>query len=132
MLIAVSEILANITGLEYAFKKAPANMRSLVMSIFLFTSAVSAVLGEGLLCALPCLIIFLEARINALLFPWQIVGLSADPLLVWNYAVMAGLAGVGGCAFWLSVRQLDVQEEELNKLSAGHVGVAEDGHCDEE
>jgi len=47
ILIAISEILASITGIEYAFTKAPKNMRSLVMSIFLFTSAVSAAICEG-------------------------------------------------------------------------------------
>ncbi|KAJ7128615.1 peptide transporter PTR2A [Mycena epipterygia] len=96
-LVALSEILAAITGLEYAFTKAPANMRSLVMALFLGTSAVSAVLGEG--------------------FLW----LSVDPMLVWNYGVMAALAGLGGGAFWLSVRGLDAQEDQLNSLSAGHL-----------
>ncbi|KAF7334656.1 Peptide transporter PTR2A [Mycena venus] len=72
ILIALSEILASITGFEYAFTKAPANMRSLVMALFMGTSAMSAVLGEG--------------------FLW----LAADPLLVWNYAVMGVLAGGGG------------------------------------
>jgi dipeptide/tripeptide permease len=43
VLIAFSENFASITGLEYAFTKAPTNMRSLVMSMFLFTSATSAV-----------------------------------------------------------------------------------------
>ena len=47
VLIAFSEILASITGLEYAFTKAPKNMRSLVMAIFLFTSAVAAAIGEA-------------------------------------------------------------------------------------
>ena len=47
ILIAISEILASITGLEYAFTKAPKNMRSLVVSIFLFMSAVSSAVGEG-------------------------------------------------------------------------------------
>ncbi|KAJ6559031.1 hypothetical protein B0H10DRAFT_2120020 [Mycena sp. CBHHK59/15] len=73
-------------------------MRSLVMSLFMFTSAISTVLGEG--------------------FLW----LSVDPMLVWNYTVMAALAGAGGCAFWLSVRRLNAQEDALNSLSAGHVG----------
>lgn len=47
VLIALSEILASITGLEYAFTKAPKNMRSLVMSVFLFMNAFSAAVAEG-------------------------------------------------------------------------------------
>ncbi|KAJ6589522.1 peptide transporter PTR2A [Mycena capillaripes] len=103
VLIALSEILAAITGFEYAFTKAPANMRSLVMALFMGTSAMSAVLNEG--------------------FLW----LAADPLLVWNYALMGVLAGGGGCAFWLAVRRLDAQEDELNELKPGRVGTGEDG-----
>ncbi|KAF8964521.1 peptide transporter PTR2A [Flammula alnicola] len=98
ILIAISEILASITGLEYAFTKAPKNMRSLVMSIFLFMSAVSAALGEAF------------------------VSLSADPLLVWNYAVMGVLSFVVGCIFWWSVKDLDAKEDELNNLAEGRFG----------
>ena len=47
VLIAFSEILASITGLEYAFTKAPKNMKSLVMAMFLFTSAISSAIGEA-------------------------------------------------------------------------------------
>lgn len=97
ILIAISEILASITGLEYAFTKAPKNMRSLVMSVFLFMSALSSALGEAF------------------------VSLSADPLLVWNYGVMAVLAGVSGAVFWWSVRELDAREDELNDLAEGHL-----------
>ncbi|KAJ8594093.1 PTR2-domain-containing protein [Rhizopogon salebrosus TDB-379] len=98
VLIALSEIFASITGLEYAFTKAPRNMRSLVMSMFLFTSAVAAAIGEAF------------------------VSLSLDPLLVWNYAVSAILAGVGGTLFWLVVRKLDKEEDKLNNLTDGHFG----------
>ncbi|KAJ7501461.1 peptide transporter PTR2A [Mycena galericulata] len=111
LLIALSEILASITGFQYAFSMAPTNMRSLVMALFILTTAVSAALGEG--------------------FLW----LSADPLLVWNYAVMAGLSGIGGCLFWMSVRRLDAQEDTLNGLSAGHIhesGDPEDIELEEE
>ncbi|KAF8920832.1 peptide transporter PTR2A [Mucidula mucida] len=97
VLIAFSEIFASITGLEYAFTKAPKNMRSLVMSVFLFTSALSAALGEAF------------------------VSLSIDPLLVWNYGVMAVLAGCTGVVFWLVVRKLDAREDELNNLNEGHI-----------
>jgi POT family proton-dependent oligopeptide transporter len=97
VLIAISEILASITGLEYAFTKAPKNMRSLVMSVFLFMTAISSALGEAF------------------------VSLSADPLLVWNYGVMAVLALITGVVFWLSVRDLDAKEDELNNLTEGHI-----------
>ena len=50
VLIALSEIFASITGLEYAFTKAPVNMRSCVMAIFLFTSAISSAIGEAFVC----------------------------------------------------------------------------------
>ena len=50
VLIAFSEILASITGLEYAFTKAPKNMRSLVMSVYLFMNAISAAIGEAFVC----------------------------------------------------------------------------------
>ncbi|KAJ6521164.1 POT family-domain-containing protein [Mycena vulgaris] len=97
VLVAFSEILASITGLEYAFTKAPKNMRSLVMSIFLFTSAISAALGEAF------------------------VTLSTDPLLVWNYGSMAVIAFISGGLFWLTVRKTDAREDELNNLAEGHV-----------
>ncbi|EJD07177.1 PTR2-domain-containing protein [Fomitiporia mediterranea MF3/22] len=92
VLIALSEIFASITGLEYAFTKAPKNMRSLVMGIFLFTSAISSALGEAF------------------------VTLSADPLLVWNYGSMGVFAFVAGVGFWLSFRHLDAEEEALNMI----------------
>lgn len=47
VLVAVSEIFTSITGLEYAFTKAPKNMRSLVMSVWLFASAISSALGQA-------------------------------------------------------------------------------------
>ncbi|KAI1798166.1 oligopeptide transporter [Ganoderma leucocontextum] len=96
VLIAFSEIFASITGLEYAFTKAPKNMRSLVMSVFLFMSAISSALGEAF------------------------VSISADPLLVWNYGSMGVLAFIAGVIFWIQFRHLDAVEEELNHLDDGH------------
>ena len=101
VLIAFSEILASITGLEYAFTKAPKNMRSLVMAMYLFMNALSSAVGEAF------------------------VSLSTDPLLVWNYGVMGVLAFVAGCIFWFQYRHLDAQEDELNNLADGHM---EDKH----
>jgi chromosome transmission fidelity protein 1 len=45
VLIALSEVLASITGLELAYAKAPENMKSFIMSLFLLTSAGGSALG---------------------------------------------------------------------------------------
>jgi proton-dependent oligopeptide transporter, POT family len=96
VLIALSEIFASITSLEYAFTKAPKNMRSLVMGICLFMSALSSAIGEAF------------------------VSLSTDPLLVWNYGTMAVLAAISGVIFWFQFRHLDAQDEDLNNIGEGH------------
>jgi POT family proton-dependent oligopeptide transporter len=98
ILIAFSEIMASITSLEYAHSKAPANMRSMVQSVALFMNAISSAIGFAL------------------------VTLAKDPLLVWNYATVAILAVFGGTMFWLQMRGLDKQEDELNMLPKGEVG----------
>jgi proton-dependent oligopeptide transporter, POT family len=92
VLIGFSEIMASITGLEYAFTKAPYNMRSFVMAINLLMNAFSSAIAQGL------------------------VALSADPLLVWNYGIVAVLSGLGGIAFWFNFRKLDSEEDRLNML----------------
>jgi POT family proton-dependent oligopeptide transporter len=61
--------------------------------------------------------------LNISLRALSFAALSGDPLLVWNYGVMAVLAFVGGAAFWWSVSDLDAKEDELNDLAAGHVGI---------
>lgn len=97
VLIALSEIFASITSLEYAFSKAPRNMRSLVMAINLFTNAISAAIAEAL---------------NPL---------AGDPLLIWNYGVFAVIAFVGGTGFLGQFWKLDKEEDELNALPEGKV-----------
>ncbi|KAJ5895131.1 hypothetical protein N7495_006822 [Penicillium taxi] len=97
VLIALSEIFASITSLEYAYSKAPRSMRSFIQAISLFTNAISAAIAEA--CN----------------------PLSADPLLVWNYGLFAVLAGVGGVGFIWQFWGLDKEEDELNNLAEGHV-----------
>ncbi|KAF2019146.1 peptide transporter PTR2-A [Aaosphaeria arxii CBS 175.79] len=91
-LIGMSEVLASITKLEYAYTKAPKNMRSTVQAIALSTSAVSAALGQAL------------------------VGLSEDPLLVWNYGSVAVVALFGGIGFYLTFRKADREEDAMNNM----------------
>jgi POT family proton-dependent oligopeptide transporter len=91
-LVGFSEIMASITSLEYAYTKAPTNMRSTVQAIALLQSAFSSAIAQAL------------------------VPLAEDSLLVWNYGVVAVLAAVGGVLFWLSNRKLDKEEDALNNL----------------
>jgi POT family proton-dependent oligopeptide transporter len=101
-LVGMSEVLASITKLEYAYTKAPQNMRSTVQGIALFTSAVSAALGQAL------------------------VGLSEDPLLVWNYGSVAVVAMIGAVGFWFTFRKADKEEDKLNNLKkSAFIGRAE-------
>lgn len=97
--IGFSEIFTSVTGLEYAFTKAPKNMRSVVTSYWHFMSAFSNALGQAL------------------------VALSEDPLLVWNYMTAALLAFFGGILFWLHQRPTDKREDALNMLpDSNYVG----------
>jgi POT family proton-dependent oligopeptide transporter len=90
--VGISEIFTSITGLEYAFSKAPTNMRSFVMAINLLMNAFSSALAQAL------------------------VALANDPLLVWNYGVVAVIAFLGGAAFWLCFRKLDADEDKWNMI----------------
>ncbi|KAM5347238.1 hypothetical protein ACJ41O_010243 [Fusarium nematophilum] len=92
--IGLAEIFTNVTSLEYAYSKAPENMKSLVMSVNLFMSAISAAIGQAF------------------------TPLSEDPLLVWNYTVVAVIAFVGGVAFWFCFNHLDSEEDKWNMLKA--------------
>jgi len=92
VLIGISEIFASITGLEYAFNKAPQNMRSLVTAVFLLQQSFSAAIAQAF------------------------VPLSTDPRLVINYGVFAGLSFVAGILFWFLFRKLDAEENALNDM----------------
>lgn len=91
-LIGLSEVMASITKLEYAYTKAPKNMRSTIQAFALFTNAVSSALGQAL------------------------TALSEDPLLVWNYGSVAVIAALGGVGFWMTFRKADKDEDMLNNL----------------
>ncbi|PRP83295.1 oligopeptide transporter [Planoprotostelium fungivorum] len=92
VLMAMSEIFASITGLEYAFNKAPARLKSLVMSMFLLTSAVGSALNLAL------------------------VPVSKDPYLVWMYVGVGSAALVFGVIFYIVFYKRDAHEEEENSI----------------
>jgi dipeptide/tripeptide permease len=83
VLIALSEILASVTGLELAYAKAPENMKSFIMSLFLLTSAGGSVLGI------------------------LIAPLARDPHLQWLYFGLAVIAAVAGVVFYRMFKHVD-------------------------
>ncbi|OCB88896.1 PTR2-domain-containing protein [Sanghuangporus baumii] len=89
VLIAIAEIFASITSLEYSYNMAPKRMKSVVMSVFMLTSAAGSL-------------------INAALSP-----LVHDPNLVKNYAGIALVTFVSGNIFYLLFRDRD--NEDLHK-----------------
>ncbi|EXJ62470.1 hypothetical protein A1O7_02907 [Cladophialophora yegresii CBS 114405] len=97
LLVAISEILVSITSMEYAFTKAPKNMRSMIQAFALLMGALANLIGEG--------------------FLW----LARDPFLVWNYGLMGVVAFVAGCMFWWCNKELDWEDEGLSPVA--HVGI---------
>lgn len=68
------------------------NMRSTVTAVSLFMNALSSALAQAL------------------------VALAEDPLLVWNYGVVAVVAFIGGILFWLDNAKVDSEEDKMNLL----------------
>lgn len=90
--IAISEIFASITGLEYAYKKAPQSMKSIVMALFLLTNCFASILGFAL------------------------VSVAEDPKLVWMYTGIACAAGACTILFYLchhKADRVDVEEDNI-------------------
>ncbi|KAF2015762.1 peptide transporter PTR2-A [Aaosphaeria arxii CBS 175.79] len=100
ILVAISEIFASVTTLEYAFTKAPKSMRSLVQGVQCFTTAFSAALAQAF------------------------TPLTLDPHLVWNYGSVAIISFVTGVVFYITYRTMDKNEDKLNLLPTGQIGSA--------
>ncbi|KAI9317582.1 POT family-domain-containing protein [Dichotomocladium elegans] len=92
ILIGISEIFASITGLEYAYKKAPAMMKSLVMALFLFSNCFAALLAFAL------------------------VSVAVDPKLKWLYTGLSGAMGVCAVLFYLIHRKNDKTDAEEDAI----------------
>ncbi|RIB14931.1 putative MFS peptide transporter [Gigaspora rosea] len=86
ILIAFSEILVCITGLNYVFNKAPLQLKSTITALYLMTLAAGSLLG--------------------LVF----VPLSKDPYLVWLYSILAAISSITGVCLFIFFRDSDVEK----------------------
>ncbi|KAH0425634.1 POT family protein [Colletotrichum camelliae] len=80
---AMSEIFVNVTAYELAYARAPEHMRSTVVALFLFMTALSSALGQILLPSI------------------------ADPTLVWAWAAPGIALAVQTVVFWFRHRHMN-------------------------
>lgn len=92
LLIGLSEIFASITGLEYAYTKAPTSMRSFCMALFLLTTAFGSALSIAL------------------------TPTAVDPKLLWMYTGLCVACFTAGVVFWLLYSRYNKTEELMNEL----------------
>lgn len=100
---AISECLCNVTAYELAYSRAPKNMRSLVISLFLFTTALSSALSQAL------------------------VPVMIDPYLTWVWAGPAIALAVLTVHFYFTYRHMDNDEfitDEEESVSEAHTSGA--------
>ncbi|KAF3799835.1 putative peptide transporter ptr2 [Colletotrichum gloeosporioides] len=90
--LAIAEIFGLVTASEYAYSKAPKNMKSIVQAMV----QLSACLGSLMAMALS--------------------PVSRDPHLVVVYAVIAGVMGACSVLFWWKFRKYDAVDRELNNV----------------
>ncbi|GFF81081.1 oligopeptide transporter [Aspergillus lentulus] len=92
---ALSEVLAYVAGMEYAYTKAPKSMRSIVSALFLVTCTIGSMLGITL------------------------SPVSKDPKVLVEYASLSGVMLVTAVLFLLAFRKYNKIEEKMNMLNSG-------------
>ncbi|KAJ6098544.1 hypothetical protein N7467_000079 [Penicillium canescens] len=92
--IGVSEIFASVSGLEYAYTKAPPSMKSFVQSMYLLTNAFGSAIAEALTPA------------------------AFDPAIMWMFVGLACASFVCGLIFYMVFHHLNAKEDDMNALDA--------------
>lgn len=90
--IGLAEIFISVTGLEYAYTKAPPTMKSFVQSLYLFTNAFGSAISEAL------------------------VSVAVNPKYTWMYTGVSVSAFITGCVFYFLYNHYDAQEDEMYAL----------------
>ncbi|RYP71913.1 hypothetical protein DL771_004516 [Monosporascus sp. 5C6A] len=93
VVLAVAEIFGLVTASEYAYSKAPKDMRSIVQALVQLSACFGAVLGMALSPA------------------------AKDPYLVIMYASVACVMGACSMLFWWRFRRYDKIDHELNNMA---------------
>ena len=104
ILVGIAEIFASITSLEYAFTKAPQQMKSFVTAFAQFQTAVSAALNFAL------------------------VSVNVEERFTWLFGSFAVTAVVVGTLFYLTFINLDRAEAALNTIGTGDRDGFKDTH----
>lgn len=92
VLIGISEIFASVSGLEYAYTKAPPTMKSFVQSMYLLTNSFGSAIGMAL------------------------TTVAYDPAILWMFVGLCGASFGAGIIFWIIFHNLNAKEEALNTL----------------
>ena len=92
MFIGISEIFASVTGLEYAYTKAPPSMKSFVQSLYLLTNAFGSAIGEAL------------------------VPVAYDPAILWMFVGLCISSFIAGIFIYVVFGRLNKTEEAMNNL----------------
>ncbi|PGH18913.1 hypothetical protein AJ80_04332 [Polytolypa hystricis UAMH7299] len=95
--IGVSEIFASVSGLEYAYTKAPPSMKSFVQSMYLLTNAFGSALGMAL------------------------SPLAHDPSILWLFVGLCCASVTAGVVFFLIFHHLNAKEDDLNEMDKDEV-----------
>lgn len=95
--LAVAEIFGFVTASEYAYSKAPKDMKAVVQAIMQLTACVASALGMALSLV------------------------SKDPKLVVYYASLAVAMGVSAVLFFWKFKRYDEREDEMNKANIQEV-----------
>ncbi|KAL1955894.1 hypothetical protein VTO42DRAFT_7967 [Malbranchea cinnamomea] len=96
MFIGIAEVFLSVTSLEYAYMKAPEQLKSFVQSLYLLTNAIGSAIGMAL------------------------SPVAYDPAILWMFVGLCGAAVVTAVVFWLLFRHLNKQEDKLNSLDRNY------------
>lgn len=90
--MGISELFAMLSGMEYAYTKAPKSMRSIIMSLFLLAGAFGSSIGISLSPT------------------------SVDPKVLIEYISLSATMLVAALVFFSCFQKYNRMEESMNKL----------------